>query len=40
VSTPGKIIPASVVSIIGKVKDDVTLLKDAMQEKLVTLVVI
>ena len=36
-STPGKIIPASAVNIIGKVVGDVAKLKDVMQEKEVAL---
>ena len=36
-STPGKIIPASAVNIIGRVIDDVAKLKDVMQEKEVAL---
>ena len=39
-STPGKIIPASAVNIIGRVKGDVTRLKDVMGEEEVTLEVI
>jgi hypothetical protein len=37
VSTPGKIIPASAVNIIGRVIDDVAKLKEVMQEKEVAL---
>lgn len=36
-STPGKIIPASAVNIIGRVIDDVANLKEVMQEKEVAL---
>lgn len=36
-STPGKIIPASAVNIIGRVIDDVADLKEVMQEKEVAL---
>jgi len=37
ISTPGKIVPASAVNVIGKVLGDATSFKDVMNEKQVTL---